>query len=193
MLYCEKHRMVLERFLALCPPQGRILDAACGTGKYWPIILDAGRSVFGIDQSQQMLLNARAKFPDVPTEKRGRQELEASQAFDGIICMEALENVSPEDWPLVLSNFHRALKPGDLLYLTVEIESGAAIRAAFLAGQQQGLPVVEGEWAHEGWYHYYPAIEQVRAWTQEALFAILEEAEGSRSLPRRHITATATT
>jgi hypothetical protein len=28
------HARFFERFLALCPPDGRILDAACGTGKY---------------------------------------------------------------------------------------------------------------------------------------------------------------
>jgi len=29
------HRNMLERFLDLCPQGGSLLDAACGTGKYW--------------------------------------------------------------------------------------------------------------------------------------------------------------
>src|SRR6266498_1668808 len=63
------HREFFNRFLAVCPPQSNILDAACGTGKYWPMILAAGHTVFGIDQSQGMLNRARAKFPTVPNEK----------------------------------------------------------------------------------------------------------------------------
>ena len=40
------HRQMLERFLDLCPKGGRILDAACGTGKYWSILLEQGFSVY---------------------------------------------------------------------------------------------------------------------------------------------------
>jgi hypothetical protein len=41
--------------------------------------------------------------------------------------------------------------------------------------------VVDGEviWEEpDGYYHYYPAMEQVRAWLAEAAFVIVEEAEG---------------
>ena len=48
-----------------CPPGGRILDAACGTGRYFGMILQAGRQVVGVDQSGGMLTEARAKHPEV--------------------------------------------------------------------------------------------------------------------------------
>jgi len=172
------HAQFLSRFLALCPAQCTILDAACGTGKYWPMILESGRSVLGIDQSQQMLLKAKTKFPDVETEKLGLQEMYYKEEFDGIICMDAVEMVFPEDWPLVLSNFHRALKSDGHLYFTVEITTEKEIRAEFIAGRQLGLPIVEGEHTHEGGYHYYPPIEQVKQWIGEAQFEIVAEAEG---------------
>src|SRR5258707_10342787 len=98
-LIATSNQSFLHRFLALCPPGCTILDAACGTGKYWPLILESGRSVVGIDQSQQMLLQARAKFLNVRTEKKGLQEIDFTDAFDGIICVYALEFVAPEDWP----------------------------------------------------------------------------------------------
>jgi hypothetical protein len=69
------------------------------------------------------------------------------------------------------------LKTKDHLYFTVEIISEEELQSAFIAGKQQGLPIVEGERAHEGGYHYYPSLEQVRQWTQEAQFDILAEAE----------------
>jgi ubiquinone/menaquinone biosynthesis C-methylase UbiE len=174
----DSHRAMIERFLAHCPPGATILDAACGTGKYWPSILDSGRSVYGTDQSQQMLNQAQAKFPGVPIEKLGLQELNFVAQFGGIICMDAIEFVFPEDWPLVLANFHRALKPGGPLYFTVELIEEADLRASQESALAQGLPVVAGEFAHEDGYHYYPQIEQVRAWLDQAHFSIIEEALG---------------
>jgi hypothetical protein len=41
-----------------------------------------------------------------------------------------------------------------------------------------GLPVVHGEWAQEGKYHYYPAIEQVKEWLHQARFELVDEAVG---------------
>lgn len=172
------HRHFIARFLAQCPPGCTVLDAACGTGKYWPIIQDSGRAVVGIDQSEEMLKRAQAKFPDVPVRKLGLQELADENAFDGIICMDSMENVFPEDWPVVLRNFHRALRPHGLLYFTVELADAQETQAAFEQGQQLGLPVVYGEWAHEGGYHYYPSIAQVKRWTDETRLVTLDETMG---------------
>jgi ubiquinone/menaquinone biosynthesis C-methylase UbiE len=174
----DSHRVMLDRFLVLYPPGGTILDAACGTGKYWPTILASGRSVYGIDQSQQMLKQAQAKFPDVPVEKLGLQEMRFAEEFEGAICMDAMEFVFPEDWPLVLENFYRALRSSGFLYFTVELIEEAELRTSMEAARARGLPIVDGELAHEDGYHYYPKIEQVRAWAQAAGFAILEEAVG---------------
>jgi SAM-dependent methyltransferase len=182
------HQQFFQRFLDLCPPQGRILDAACGTGKYWPLILASGRTVCGIDQSQGMLARAREKFPEVPVEKVGLQELDYQDAFDGVVCMDALENVFPEDWPLVLSNLYRAVKPTSYCYFTVEIAAEQDLENALVRGQQLGLPVIYGEWAEPegyhaewaqaGFYHYYPRIEQVREWVRGAQFRLIAETVG---------------
>jgi SAM-dependent methyltransferase len=172
------HQQFFNRFLGLCPPHSLILDAACGTGKYWPMILASGRTVFGIDQSQGMLARAQEKFPDVPIEKVGLQEMRYREAFDGAVCMDALEMVSPEDWLPVLNNLYRAIKPTGYVYFTVEIAAEKDLENAFAAGQQLGLPVVYGEWEHEYGYHYYPTIEQVKEWVQLARFRLIDETAG---------------
>jgi SAM-dependent methyltransferase len=110
------HERFFKRFLELCPSQALILDAACGTGKYWPMILESRRKIFGIDQSQAMLDIACAKHPQVPIEKMGLQEMPFHEAFDAACCMDAMEFVFPEDWPQVLSNLHHTIKPGGYLY-----------------------------------------------------------------------------
>ena len=69
------HRAFVDRLVRGCPPAGRVLDAACGTGKYFPAILEAGRRAVGTDQSAGMLAAARAKHPQVATWRVGLQEL----------------------------------------------------------------------------------------------------------------------
>jgi ubiquinone/menaquinone biosynthesis C-methylase UbiE len=44
------HQRFLQQFLILCPPGCAILDAACGTGKYWPPIFGE-RAIYGGDRS----------------------------------------------------------------------------------------------------------------------------------------------
>jgi len=171
------HERLFSQFLGMCPPQALILDAACGTGKYWPMILTSGRRVFGIDQSQGMLSRAHAKFPEVTIEKVGLQEMPFRDAFDGASCMDAMEFVFPEDWPLVLDNFYRAIKRTGYFYFTVEIADEKEIERAFEAGRQSGIPVVYGEWVLEGGYHYYPKIDQVKEWLNLADFRLMDEIE----------------
>ncbi len=166
---------MLQTLLALCPAGGRVLDAACGTGKYWPVILGSGRSVVGTDQSGEMLRRAQGKFPRVPVRKVGLQELDYGERFDGLVCIDAMENVSPEDWPGVPGNFRRVLRPGGYLYSTTELMGESELRSAHEAGRRAGLPVVRGEHAHEGGYHFYPPVEQVERWTREAGFEPIEE------------------
>lgn len=176
------HQQFMQELLSLLPPRSMILDAACGAGRYLPFLLEKKHSVIGIDQSQGMLVRAREKFPNVQFEKLGLQEMAYREVFDGAICVDAMENVCPEDWPLVLSNFHRALKQRGYLYFTAETIENAdenEIKQAFESAQKAGLPVVYGEWPDEdSVYHYHPTNQQVREWAQQAGFEILQEGNG---------------
>ena len=175
------HQEFIREFLCLLPQDGAILDAACGAGRYIPFLLEKTHSIVGVDQSRGMLERAQASFPDVHFEQIGLQEMTYADAFDGAMCMDAMENVCPEDWALVLDNFHRALKSGGYLYFTAETMENAdedEIRQAFERAQQAGLPVVYGEFPDEGVYHYHPTNQQVREWVQQAGFEILKEGNG---------------
>jgi 2-polyprenyl-3-methyl-5-hydroxy-6-metoxy-1,4-benzoquinol methylase len=178
------HQRLLTQIVNTLPIHATILDAACGTGKYWPILLDSGRDFIGIDQSNKMLERAYTKFPQVPARKVGLQELRYHSAFDLVICMDAMEMVFPEDWPVVLHNFSQALKPSAPLYFTVEVADLTVIDQDYHIAQDKGLPVVRGESIafsgpgdSEGGYHYYPSMDQVRQWLNTAGFVIKEEAE----------------
>jgi SAM-dependent methyltransferase len=175
------HQAFLERFLSKLPSDGRVLDAACGTGKYFPMVLASGRRLLGVDHAGAYLAVAATKFPQVPTEQHDLQELSYPGEFDGVLCADAMEFIPPEDWPPVLERFHQALRPGGWLYLTVELAPDDRVRAANQAARRSGLPVVEGEviWEEpDGYYHYYPNMGQVRGWLDGAGFTIGEETEG---------------
>jgi ubiquinone/menaquinone biosynthesis C-methylase UbiE len=170
------HRRCVAAVIDRCPPGGRILDAACGTGRYFGMILQAGRQVVGVDQSGGMLTEARAKHPEVAVEKVGLQELTFVAEFDAAICVDAMENVFPEDWPTVLANLRRAVRDGGHLYLTVERIDQQKLTAAYDDATAAGLPVLPGETSRGGGYHYYPAPEQVAAWVSGAGLRVVEEA-----------------
>ena len=175
------HQQFIQEFLSFLPPNSKVLDAPCGTGRYLPFLLEKGHSLVGIDQSHGMLERAKINFPTVQFEKMGLQEMAFQEVFEGAICMDAMENVPPEDWPLVLNNFHRALKPHSYFYFTAEtLENANAleIQQAFERAQQAGLPVVYGEYPDEEVYHYHPTRQQVREWTQQAGFEILKDGDG---------------
>ncbi len=170
------HREFLTRVIESCPLGGTILDAPCGTGRYFGMILAAGRQVVGIDQSGGMLAQARAKHPDVMLEKIGLQELAFDAQFDAAICVDSMENVFPEDWPLVLANLRRAVRRGGLVYLTVEQIDAAEIARVFDEATADGLPVVRGEHTRRGGgYHYYPTEDQVAGWLAGEDFEVVTE------------------
>ena len=61
------HAAFVARLVGLVRQDGGVLDAACGTGKYWPALLAAGLRITGVDQSAGMLSQARRKYPEVPS------------------------------------------------------------------------------------------------------------------------------
>jgi SAM-dependent methyltransferase len=170
----ESHRRWVGRVLGLCLPGGRLLDAACGTGKYLGMAAEAGLTVTGTDQSAGMLAKARAKYPGVRLAKTGLQELGYQGEFDVVMCVDAMEYVFPEHWPLVAGNLARAVRDGGYVYLTVEVTGDDERDEGYTASLAAGVPAVPGEHANGG-YHYYPLADQVLTWLGEAGLEVLDE------------------
>lgn len=173
------HRRFVDRLIETTPEGGTLLDAPCGTGPYFGMILAAGRQVVGADQSAGMLERAGVKHPDVRLEHVGLQELAFEGAFDAAMCVDAMEHVPPEEWPLVLTNLRRAIRPDAHLYLTVEQVDRSRLEQAFDEATAAGLPVVFGDRADDatGGYHHYPSRKQVRRWLADAELTLVEEGD----------------
>src|SRR6266700_3029975 len=173
----DVQREWVARALGLIEPGGIVLDAPCGTGKYFPVVAAAGHRVVGADQSAGMLAQARARDIASRLDQIALQDLSYVREFDAVITVDAMENVPPEDWPLVLANLHRAVRPGGVMYLTVEEVDQSDIEQAFESLSAVGLPAVRGEIV-EGdvaGYHYYPGREQVVQWLGGERLLIIDE------------------
>jgi SAM-dependent methyltransferase len=172
------HAGFVERVVAMCPPDGVVLDAPCGTGKHFPVVAAGGRRVVGIDQSAGMLAEAAKKGIADSLHRVGLQEMTFEGAFDASMTIDAMENVPPEDWPVVLANLRRAVLPGSPVYLTVEELRDDLVDAAHADLARRGLPAVRGEVVEggAGGYHYYPGRDRVLAWLADAGFEIIDEA-----------------
>ncbi len=168
------HATFVTRLITLIGSGRDVLDAACGTGKYWPVVLAAGLRVTGTDQSAGMLAQARSKHPEVPARVLALQDLAAAAdlrgRFDGLLCVDALEYVAPEDLPGVVAGLGATLKPGAPAYVTAEAPDGPL--PAPVDPRQ-----VPGEHFEGGGYHYYPARDQARDWLAAAGFRIKDEQE----------------
>jgi SAM-dependent methyltransferase len=170
------HASFVDRLLARTVPGGVVLDAPCGTGRYFEQVVASGRRVIGCDQSAGMLVEARRRELAVRLDHVGLQEMTFEAEFDAVMTIDALENVSPESWPRVASNLRGALRPNGHAYLTLE-ETDEDLDAVFDRHSREGLPVVRGE-VIEGdvaGYHYYPGREQALAWLADAGFVLDEE------------------
>lgn len=196
----ETHQVYLRKFIDRLPEGGQVLSAACGAGRFDGPLLEAGFTVVGIDQSAGMLARAQERFPQIQYRKMALQEIDFEEVFAGIICMDAMEHIFPEDYGEILCNFQTALKPGGVLYFTADREEEPDFdldfyyKRARAAGQPviygevwdeaayewaMSQPEVSGEEADIAAYHYYPPLDQVRAWIGQAGLTI--EAEGTGS------------
>jgi SAM-dependent methyltransferase len=171
------HRRSVAKLVGFVPQGGAVLDAACGTAPYAGLVLDAGLAYVGADESAGMLTIAKAKWPAVRFEHVGLQELAFESAFDGVMCIDAMEHVPPEDWPNVVVAFHRALRPDGHLLLTLEEIEQDAIDEAFRVSSDEGSAATYGE-VTEGdtaGYHFYPGRERIDRWLAEGGFRIVDD------------------
>jgi len=114
-LYDAKHAFVWEKARGLlewlAPQKGeRILDLGCGTGQLSSEIAASGAEVVGVDRSQEMIAEARNKFPALHFEVCDARSLTYENEFDAVFSNAALHWI-PEAEPVV-AGIARALKAG---------------------------------------------------------------------------------
>ena len=118
-------------------PGERVLDAGCGTGRYFPLLERSGCAVVGFDFSLGMLQVARRKQPDVPLVLGDLQRLWpfGDGAFDAVVC--ALVGEHLDDLATVFAEMWRILRGhGQAIFSVYHPAMAAAgIEAHFQRGE----------------------------------------------------------
>jgi trans-aconitate methyltransferase len=114
-LYNEKHAFVYEfgaSLIALLTPQKdeRILDIGCGSGQLTQQIANSGAWVTGIDSSEEMIADARAKFPALDFRVMDASLLSFTEEFDALFSNATLHWVLDAEG--AAAGMYRALKKG---------------------------------------------------------------------------------
>ncbi|HEX5932907.1 MAG TPA: class I SAM-dependent methyltransferase [Pseudorhizobium sp.] len=152
----------LDRFLALLPSAGTVLDLGCGSGE--PIAAETirrGFRVTGVDSSQTLIGLGRHRFPDHQWIVRDMRRLPPGRRFDGIIAWHSFFHLNPQD--------QRAMFPV-FAYLSAP---GAALM--FTAGHFEGVAM--GEFGGEPLYHASLGHEEYRALLAENGFALIAQVD----------------
>jgi ubiquinone/menaquinone biosynthesis C-methylase UbiE len=117
-LYDAKHSFVWERakgVMELLSPQPgeRILDVGCGTGALSADIAATAAEIVGVDRSEEMIQEARRKYPALRFEVCDARALSFSNEFDAVFSNATLHWM-PDAEPVV-RGISRALRPGGRL------------------------------------------------------------------------------
>ncbi|WP_439495078.1 class I SAM-dependent DNA methyltransferase [Bosea sp. (in: a-proteobacteria)] len=132
----------LERFQALLPPGGSILDIGCGSGE--PLarhFVEAGYALTGIDASPPLIELCRARFPEHGWLVADMRTLSLGRRFDGLLAWDSFFHLTPVDQRSMFPVFAAHAAPGAALMFTSGPSEGEAI------GSFEGEPLYHGSLA----------------------------------------------
>lgn len=117
---------MIAEFADRLPPDPRVLDAGCGTGRTIPYLASLGiTDLTGSDLSPGMVARARAAHPTLEFTAAPLDVLPFEDAaFDGILAWYSIIHTHPDDLPAVAAEFARVLRPGGFALLGFQAGSG---------------------------------------------------------------------
>ena len=127
-------RVWLDRFLALIPSGGSVLDLGCGTGK--PIARYFGKrgyTVTGVDSSPSIVSMFRALLPGQRAFVADMREWSLTEGFDGIIAWDSFFHLNLADQRRMFPIFRTHSAPCAALMFTSGPACGESIGS--LAGE----------------------------------------------------------
>ncbi len=126
----------LERFIALLPPGGTVLDLGCGSGR--PIarhLIDKGFAVTGLDSAPELIELCRERLPGGEWLVGDMRGLALDRRFDGLLAWHSLFHLTPTDQEAMFAVFEAHAAPQAALMFTSGLNRGVAM------GRFQGEPL----------------------------------------------------
>jgi len=114
---------IRDRFTALLPAHGSVLDAGCGSGRDAKAFVEQGFQVEAFDASPELAVLA-SQHSGLPVKVMRFQELNAVARYDGIWCCASLLHVPLPELPEVFRRLAQALKAGGVLYASFKYGQG---------------------------------------------------------------------
>jgi len=157
-LYDDKHSFVWEKGkgvveMLASKPGERILDLGCGTGHLTAEIAASGAHTVGIDQSAEMIAQARRQFPNLRFEVCDAREIPFTGEFDAVFSNAALHWIPEAE--KVIRGVARALKPNGRFVAEMGGKGNIRRLVEAIAGACREAGIDPGA-ANETWY--YPGI-----------------------------------
>lgn len=102
-----------------------LLDVACGTGLHLPYVVD-NFEVTGVDLSEQQLVKARERLPNVQFTQGDMRDFDLGKQFDAVTCLfSSIGYVHPfPELERAVGNMARHLKPGGVLIVEPWLQPG---------------------------------------------------------------------
>ena len=104
-----------ERFLKHIPPQGRILDFGCGSGRDAKYFHAKGFEVDAVDGSEEMCKRA-SEYTGINVKQMLFSDFEVVEEYDGIWACSSILHLSSSELRDVLLKMIYALKNGGVIY-----------------------------------------------------------------------------
>lgn len=116
-----------NKFIALLPADGKILDAGCGSGRDSKVFLEKGFDVIAFDASEEMCKRASA-YIGQKVIRMLFQDVLYKDEFDGIWASASLLHVPMDDLLSILMKMKDALKSGGVMYASFKYGDGTKLR-----------------------------------------------------------------
>lgn len=152
----------LQRFIDALAPGASVLDLGCGHGIASAKLARLGFDVTGLDPSQGLLDVARRLAPTARFTLATFDDLDGTEAYDGIWANFALLHAPRADMPRHLAAIARALRPGGVFHLSMLLGEG------------------EIRDSHGRAYTYY-SVEALRALLASAGFDLIQSETGDKA------------
>ena len=153
----------LDRFAELVSPLALVVDLGCGAGHDCQELVTRGLRVIGVDSSFALLRIGVARYPALDFARQDLRRLAfRSGSLDGIWACASLVHVPRRQIRSVLSEIRRVLRPGGVLFTSMQGGRGQAL----VEDQEHGTGL-------RRLYVYY-AAPQWHSLLDEVGFALLE-------------------
>ena len=160
---------------------GPVLDAGCGPGRVSGYLHEQGLEISGIDLSPAMVGVARRSYPGLQFAVGTLQHLGvADESLAGILAWYSIIHTPPAGLAEVFTEFGRALRPGGLLLVGIQVGTGI-VRVTQSYGHDVGVDL------------QLARPEEVTAGLEDVGFSIVaslsREAEGRERRPQAFVLA----